>query len=293
MRLKQRTHNALSGWMFVLPWCIGTLIFFCIPVVLSFVFSIFEVDPSTFGFTFIGLEQYKGLFVEDAEFLPTLVSSVRDMVLSVALIVFFSLFIANILVQNFRGRLIFRTVFFLPFIISTSLVIYMIQGDEYIGDVINNASASQLQFTLLQGMLVSTNLSGGLADSILSILNGILNVSWKCGLQITILMSGLQNIPPSVKEAAQIEGATSWEYFWKIAFPMISPVFQLTLIYSVIDSFTDISNPMIGRIESLSDALNLSLSSSMACLYYGIVFVIVGVVFLLLRKRGFSYSDET
>lgn len=291
MKLNQCQKNAFSGWMFILPWCIGTLCFFIIPVVLSFVFSINEIDPATFRFTYIGFEQYKSLFVEDASFLPTLFGSIRDMILSVVMIVFLSLFIANILVQKFKGRVVFRAIFFMPFIISTGLAINIITGGEYIGDVMNTGNSSQLQFTVLKTMFESSNLSTDIVDTIMTVLNEILNVSWKCGLQITLFISGLQNIPTSVKEAAKIEGATAWEYFWKIAFPMISSVLQLVLIYSVIDSFTDVSNPIISRIESLSADLNLSLSSSLACLYYGIVFIVVGIVFLIIRKKGFSYSD--
>lgn len=291
MQIKQQTRNTLSGWLFVTPWCIGTFCFFLIPFALSFVFSIFEVNPADLSFSYIGFEEYKAFFVEDAEFVPTLFGSVGETVVNVAMIVFLSLFIANILVQNFKGRTFFRAVFFMPFIISTSIALQIIKGDSSLGDVVNNTQSAELQLDLLQTMFASTNMNSEIIDTIMTVLNSILNVSWKCGLQITLFMSGLQNIPTSVKEASQIEGATAWEYFWKVAFPMVSSVFQLALIYSIIDCFVDTANPIVGRINALSQGLHLTTSSAMACLYYGIVFVIVAVVFGIMYKKGFTYSN--
>ena len=121
--------------------------------------------------------------------------------------------------------------------------------------------------------------------------NTLFEISWKCGLQILIFMSGLQSISPSVKEAAKIEGATGWEYFWKVAFPMITPMIQLCLVYSIIDSFTDYSNSIIRRVYNLNNSFELAASSALAWIYYGVIFIIVGIVFLALRKKIFYYND--
>lgn len=153
------------------------------------------------------------------------------------------------------------------------------------------AQSSQLQLTIFRNILASANLNADISATLESMLNGMLNVSWKCGLQIVIFMTALRNISASVREAATIEGATGWEYFWKIAFPMISPVFQLNLIYSIIDSFTDYSNDIVAWIDGLASSIELTASTTLACIYYGIIFVIIGVLFLLLRKRVFYYTD--
>ena len=289
--LKRQTKTSLVGFAFILPWLIGAILFFMIPMVLSFVFSINKVNPETFEFTYIGFEQYKDFFVKDASFLPTLLTSVRDMLLSVVLVMFFSMFIARVLVDHFKGRVFFQTIFFLPFILSSSLVFYKVIGDQYMGDVAGSTQSFMFQLTLLRDILESANLGSDITNTVVSMLDSMLNISMKCGLQIVVFMAGLRNISESVKEAAKIEGATEWEYFWKIAFPLISPVFQLNLIYSIIDSFTDYNNPIVGYIEGYAHSLELTKSTALAILYYTLVFAIIGIVLLLMRKKIFYYVD--
>jgi ABC-type sugar transport system permease subunit len=213
------------------------------------------------------------------------------MLLSVSMVMFFSLFMANILVQNFRGQKLARTIFFLPFIVASGMVIAVIKGDVYSGDIMSTVQSSELQITVLRNILLSINLSDSVITTITTMFNSLFQISWKCGLQILIFMSGLQSISPSIKEASKMEGATGWEYFWKVAFPMISPIFQLNLVYSIIDSFTDYSNTIIKRIYNLSNNLDLSGSSALAWIYFGTIFIIIGLVFLLLRKKIFYYND--
>ncbi len=289
MKMSYQSKKAVYGFLFTIPWLIGAVIFFVAPVLLSFLFSINEVDSVSFQFTYIGFKQYSEFFVGNATFLPELTKSIRDMLLSVVMVMFFSLFIANILVAKFRGSRFFQTVFFLPFIISTSMVIYIINGSmEAGGDV---GQSMELQLTIFRNILASTNISADIGSTLEEMLNSMINVSWKCGLQIVLFMAAIRNISPSVKEAAVIEGATGWETFWKITFPMISPVFQLNLIYSIIDSFMDQSNGIVSWIEGLSSGLELTASTTLACIYYGIVFIIIGILLLLLRKHIFYYTD--
>jgi ABC-type sugar transport system permease subunit len=207
------------------------------------------------------------------------------------MVMFFSLFMANILVQKFHGQKLARTIFFLPFIVASGMVIAVIKGDVYSADIINTTQSSQFQITVLRNILHSINLSNGLITTITNMLNSLFEISWKCGLQILIFMSGLQSISPSIKEAAKMEGATGWEYFWKVAFPILTPIFQLNLVYSIIDSFTDYSNVIIKRIYNLSASHELSRSSALAWIYFGIIFLIIGLVFLLIRRRIFYYND--
>lgn len=289
--LKSQTRRSLVGFAFILPWFIGAVLFFITPMILSFLFSVNEVNPKTFEFSYIGFGQYKDFFVKDASFLPTLLTSIRDMLFSVVLVMFFSLFIARILVDKFKGRVFFQTIFFLPFILSSSLVFYRVLSDQYMGDVAGSTESFMFQLTLLRNILESANLGADITNIVVTMLDSMLNISMKCGLQIVVFMAGLRNISDSVKEAAKIEGATEWEYFWKIAFPLISPVFQLNLIYSIIDSFTDYNNLIVGYIEGYAHSLELTKSTALAILYYTLVFVIIGIVLLLIRKKVFYYVD--
>ena len=292
MRLRQSSKRAWVGFCFTIPWVIGIIFFFIIPMIQSFWYSISDTKiQETVVSTFVGFDQYKRFFFEDSNFLRDLLAEVGTMLLSVAMVMFFSLFMANILVQEFRGRLLARTIFFLPFIVASGMVIAIIKGDVYSGDILSTAQSSTLQITVLRNILLSINLSDTVINTITSMLNSLFDISWKCGLQILIFMSGLQSISPSIKEASKIEGATGWEYFWKVAFPMITPIFQLCLVYSIIDSFTDYSNKIISRIYDQNNSLELSASSALAWLYFGIIFLVIGLVFLLIRRKIFYYND--
>lgn len=292
MRLKQASKRSIVGFSFTIPWVIGVIYFFIIPMIQSFIYSITDIDiQKTVDYTFKGFGEYQRFFLEDSLFIRTLFNTVFGMLLSVSMVMFFSLFMANILVQKFHGQKLARTIFFLPFIVASGMVIAVIKGDVYSADIINTTHSSQFQITVLRNILHSINLSNGLITTITNMLNSLFEISWKCGLQILIFMSGLQSISPSIKEAAKMEGATGWEYFWKVAFPILTPIFQLNLVYSIIDSFTDYSNVIIKRIYNLSASQELSESTALAWIYFGIIFLIIGLVFLLIRRRIFYYND--
>ncbi|MBQ4153036.1 MAG: sugar ABC transporter permease [Oscillospiraceae bacterium] len=293
MRLTQVQRRTRAGICFLIPWLIGIVFFFIIPMCQSFWYSISEAEITDGGANFIytGFEAYEHFFIEDSLFIRELVNSIGSMLLSVAAIMFFSLFMANILVQKFRGQLLARVIFFLPFIIASGMVISIIKGDVYSGDIMDTAQSSTLQITVLRNILLSINLDNNVINTIVTMFNTLFEITWKCGLQILIFMSGLQSISPSIKEASKIEGATGWEYFWKVAFPMITPMVQLCLVYSIIDSFTDYSNTIIKRIYELNNSFELASSSALAWIYYGIIFIIVGIAFLVMRKKIFYYND--
>ena len=292
MHLNHAGKRSLAGFSFTIPWVIGAIYFFIIPMAESFWYSVTSIEiGETVTFTFKGFNEYVRFFVEDSLFIRSLFNNVFSMLLSVSMVMFFSLFMANILVQNFRGQKLARTIFFLPFIVASGMVIAVIKGDVYSGDIMSTVQSSELQITVLRNILLSINLSDSVITTITTMFNSLFQISWKCGLQILIFMSGLQSISPSIKEASKMEGATGWEYFWKVAFPMISPIFQLNLVYSIIDSFTDYSNTIIKRIYNLSNNLDLSGSSALAWIYFGTIFIIIGLVFLLLRKKIFYYND--
>lgn len=281
------------GLLFTLPWLIGALIFFVFPVIQSFLYSITKMDPlKMISLDFVGFTTYKDLFVSDTKFMTTLFSNIGSMVINVLLCIVFSLFVSVILNQKFRGRMLARAVFFLPVIVASGVVISIIRGDLFAQTSLQGAvRGSQFQVEVLQNILYSFNMDDSTITMIMSIINNLFEVVWRCGIQILIFMAGLQAIPPQVKEAASIEGATSWEYFWKITLPMITPILQINIIYSIVDSFTDYSNEMIKRIYSLTSELNFSKSSAISWLYFGIIFIIIGVVFFIMNRKTFYYVD--
>ena len=182
-------------------------------------------------------------------------------------ILIFSLFIAVILNQNFRGRTLARSIFFLPVLIATGPVISIINGDMTSQGISDASQFSTLFKTDLVSELMEFlglyNINQTVTELIETITSDVLNLVWNSGIQILIFLSALQNIPPSAKEAASMEGATAWEFFWKITFPMISPMILANLIYTVIDTFIDSENPVMSLVLAQSRALKYGLSAAM------------------------------
>ena len=107
----------------------------------------------------------------------------------------------------------------------------------------------------------------------------------------TIFSAALQNIHPSVREAAEVEGATAWEFFWKITFPYVSPFILANFIYTVIDSFTSPMNTVMARILDMKSQWSFGYASAMAWIYFAIVLGVIGLVSLVI-SRGVYYEVD-
>ena len=281
-RMRYESKKNLYGFLFVVPWLFGFLYFFAMPAVQSILFS---VSSKTDMKTFIGFENYRYLFQTDPNFTQDLMKSVLSSFSGLVLIIAFSIFMAGILVQNFKGRLAARAIFFLPVIITSGAVLGIIKGDSFSQQLLqSNVQARQFQLTVLENILMNAHLGSDTTDMIIGVLNSIFDVIWKCGIQILIFMAGLQAIPASVKEAAKVEGATGWEFFWKITFPMLMPLIQLNIVYTIIDGFTDYSNPIIRRVFSLNQKMDYTFSAATAWAYFLIIIVLVVLLYWILSR---------
>ena len=129
---------------------------------------------------------------------------------------------------------------------------------------------------LLSGMAVGGDLVGLVTDTI----NRIYDIVNRSGVQMLIFLAGLQSISPAIYESVQIDGATAWETFWKITFPMITPMILVNAVYTIIDSFTTNSNTVMTFIANIysSKANGNVLSSAMSWIYFLIVILIIAAV---------------
>lgn len=299
IHMSYEKKKGLYGYGFVALWFIGALMFFIVPLLQSFYYSFHNVAPEVGEVSVTALVDnltgekniflnYKTAFMTDPKFRQYLVEVLQDMALSLPVIVVFSLFVAIIINQKFRGRTFARAVFFLPVIIATGPVYAIITGDL---ETSGNNSAEQFS-TMFEADMVDQLLEFvgiyGFGDTftemLTTITSDILNLVWKCGIQIIIFLSALQGIPPSAKEAAAIEGATSWEFFWKITLPYISPMIVVNIVYTVIDSFTDPTNEVMGRLLEIQSEWRYGLSAAMAWSYFGIILVVLGIIFAIMNK---------
>lgn len=275
------------GRIFILPWLVGFVYFFAIPLISSFWYTLNTIELGAGGLDlqWAGLENYIYAFAKDAKFTRNIVESLVDIVYQVPIIVFFSLFIASILKADFKGRSLMRAIFFLPVIISSGVVITILK--ENVLSTASGEASFLFQTGGITTMLVDAGLSVPFVKLITDIISQLLDLTWKCGVQILLLLSALHSIPDSMYEAADIEGATAWEKFWKITFIMISPTFILAILYSVIDYFTDYSNQVMRMIVENSNQGKFEYSTTISFIYFVAVMVIILIVNKFLAKRAF------
>jgi len=293
-RLSFPKKQAWAGRLFILPWFIGFIFIFCKSLIMSFIYSVSKITIGNTGFltTFVGFKNYIYAFKSDANFTKVLVDTLITMLYQVPLILIFSLIIASILNQKFKGRVVARAIFFLPVIIATGQVISIMRGDIFSQQLFSGERSSSL-FTVMgiQSILVNSGLSLTFANSIILLINSIFDVAWKSGIQILLFLAALQTVPRSLYEVSEIEGATAWEAFWKITFPMISPILVLNLVYTIIDNFTDYSNKVMMMASTLAKGMKYEYSATITWIYFLIIVIVLGIVGLTTRKRVF-YIDE-
>ena len=296
-------RKARAGYFFVAPFIIGIVLIY-IPILLDSIwFSFYHTESIQVGnayediYVSDGLTYYRNA-IGNSDFISALLDGLQKIVFEVPAVVIFSLFIAVVLNQKMLGRAVFRAIFFVPVIISTGFMETLLAGDvvsdsmaggtdDGSGEAAGSGIISMLD---VQSLFGEMKIGGELVTYVVAIVNGIYEYINYSGVQMLIFLAGLQSISPSIYEASQIEGATGWETFWKITFPMISPMILVNSIYSVINAFTRTSNPTIkyilnvGEDQTVSSALTTLTTEKSAQLwiYSIVVIVIIGAVAAIL-----------
>jgi len=282
--------DAIAGLLFILPWLIGAIFFFMKPFITVILYSFFDVPSSGYlsESTFAGFEMFVRVFTEETTFIRSIFESIAGIFGTAIFVIFFSMFVALILKSKFRGRVLVRAIFFLPVIIATGPVMSIINSESIAQSLMSGDSTSMMfQVTSIEEILVQIGLSQELTNLFSTMVSQIFNLSWKSGIQILLFLAGLQNVPNHLYEAADVEGASGWEKFWRITFPMITPILLLNTVYTVIDGFTDYSNSTIQQIVEHTQSLRLSYAASLGTSYFLIVFLIIIVIYLILNRRSF------
>lgn len=296
-RISYEKRKALYGYGFIGVWLVGTVIFFLVPLLTSFIWSFCDVTIDTGNSTlkWVGFENFVYSLTTDPKYTESLKETLLETLWKTPLIVIFSLFIAVILNQKFRGRALARAIFFLPVIIATGPVYAIISGDISSTGNTGAAQFSTMFSTNMVGELLQFlgiyGISEDMGTMISTISDNIFGIVWSSGIQILLFLAALQTIPTSAREAAQLEGATAWEYFWKITFPYVSPFILVNFIFTVIDSFTNPTNAVMKRILALRDDWQFGVISSMAWLYFGIILAAIGIVAFIANKMIY-YETE-
>jgi len=292
--------NARAGYLFCLPFIIGFILFMFLPLLESFVmiFNKVTIDVVNFGFKrdYIGFGNVQRALMIDPEYNRLLVEELLRMLLVVPAIIIFSLFVALLLNQEFKARGLVRAVFFLPVILSSGVLVNIETNSALLQSIAENIQKSNLMKTSVTSVLEDILVIEGAGMSrfmsyIFQIVNQIYIIAMASGIQIIIFLSALQTIPSSIFEAAKIEGATSWECFWKITFPMVSSLIIVNVVYSVVDFFLRTDNLVMERILLvLNQQLDFGFSAAMAWIYFLIVMLVIGITMALVSKKVYYYE---
>ena len=286
--LMRKKHH--YGRMFLLPWIIGVLLFFLIPLIQSIMYSFENIKLSDIDNPeFVGLSHYITIFKVDPNYLDNVAKSLSSMLYTMPIVVILSLFFAVILNQEVRGRMIARAVFFLPVIIASGVVmdLLMSNGSNNNGTALSTAmgqdrSISSIDFSEI---LVDLGLPLNITNLLKNYITRIFNLTWSCGIQILLFLAGLQSIPEQLYEVSKIEGASSWEEFWFVTFPMLGNVTFLVLIYTFVDLFTVLDNPVIKQAYNLIQSNSVyDESSAMLWAYFLCAGTVAGLVLLLYNR---------
>lgn len=301
------TKKKCFAYILLIPFFLGFILFFLRPLFLSFYYSLnsMNLSGSEIVYQFQGFKKYYEALFVNASFRTELLASLRQLLLNVPMIMFFSLFIATLLNKNFYGRDFTRVILFLPVIISTGILL-QIENSDYLmnqaqsliasGATESVEEASTYSTSLgLKDLLLNINLPSKITEYMTEIINNFYIVLTSSGVQIVLLLAAWQSIPPSLYEASAIEGATAWEDFWKITIPMISPYIFVCTIYTIVDTFTSPNNSLVPFIQDIASGqmMDYGLASAMSWIYFLMVSICLGLVAILfLRGKLVVYQER-
>ncbi|MCI8464084.1 MAG: sugar ABC transporter permease [Lachnospiraceae bacterium] len=289
-------RKAIAGYLFIAPFIAGFLVFMVKPMFQSLYMSFCDVQlgPGGFNYVFAKLFNYDRALTVDTEFNRLLTEELSRMFINSLAIMVFSFFVALILNQKFKGRALVRAIFFLPVILSSGVILGVEFNNSLLSgmqEVIENSTNGSSITDAIQEILITAGIGTRAFETVFEIVDGVYDVAIASGIQIIIFLSGLQTISDSMYEAADIEGCTSWEKLWKITFPMISSLFLVNWIYTIVDFCMRSDNEVMEKIsEAMIVNLNYGFASAMAWIYFATVLVIIGISSGIISKGVYYYD---
>lgn len=299
-RMSLAKKRAVTGYLFILPWILGFLIFFLRNFIKTVQYSMSEVtiDPiAGYEVVYKGISNFKNALTVHASFNRMLAESMGNILIDVPLIIFFSLFVAILINKKFPGRTLVRAILFLPVIMATSAVTkaldssvtQMMGGISSAAVLTENSQAAGFNGSYLMDFLTEFGMPVKLVDYIVDAISRIFDIVRASGVQILIFLAALQSVSASLYEVAKIEGATAYETFWKITFPMVSPLIITNVVYTIVDLYSQ-SDIITMASQTAFTEMNFGLSSAMSLLSSASVSIILVVISVLISRKVFYYN---
>ena len=269
-----KQEDSFAGYFFSAPWVVGFLIFIIIPMAFSLYWSFTDYrvtskDPATW----IGLENYTTLILKDESFRASIINTLYLTVIGLPLQMGVALLLAVLLNQKIRGERIFRMAFYLPVILGFNTAVLLCwrlmlnTGTGIINQLIRSITTAvpalgYLNRAIIYAQEVVTAFFLGLSSGKFNLLTKVIEAGfpaanrvplwvqsplwskmsvillmvWGCGAMMLIFLAGLNNVPKELHEAAQVDGATRWQRFWKVSFPLLTPYIFYNLVVGLINS---------------------------------------------------------
>lgn len=299
-KLSLKNKRALTGLIFISPWLFGFLYFYLRGILQTLEFSLSDVSAlETGGFTtsFIGLDNFQFAFFQDPEFNQIIVNTVVDILVDVPLIIFFSLFIAMLLNGKFRGRTVMRAIFFLPVIMNAGAINSALEfaqqnimgGVSPVSSEVAAATTEGLNLNTIMMTFTDIGFPVAILEYITGAVSRIYLIVRASGVQIVIFIAALQSIPHALYEVAEIEGATAYETFWKITFPMVSPLILTNIVYTIVDSF--VQSEVVEKTQTVAFTnYNYGAGSAMSLVSTILVCIILGISGYIISKKTFYHN---
>ena len=292
--------RARTGTLFILPFIIGFIFFMVRPLILSLQMSLNEVNlirGGGFTMTWNDFYNYHYALQTDPNFNQYLVEEIGRMAVNTIATLVLSFVIAVILNQKFKGRILCRIIFFLPVILSSGVLPGIESSNEFynmmtdIGKSVQDSSGVNVSLAL-QELLQVSGVAGDIFDVVFQMIDAIYDIVMASGIQIIVFLSGLQAISPSLYEAADVEGCSAWDAFWKITFPMVSPLLLVNCIYTIIDFFMKNDNRVIEKINDVMYGVRMDFgaASAMSWIYFGVALLFIGISTLIITRAVKSYE---
>lgn len=281
------TLKSRYGYIFLAPWIVGMLIFFIVPILQSAYFSFADITIGDGAITkFVGLENINYLLFKDTKYVNNLIAAFTDMFISVPFILLVSLILAVLLNNKFRGRLFFRSLFFLPVIIAGGSVLEL-----YLSAASGNATEVAVNESVSFGMVDFSAIFSALnlpaaVETYLSVgLDNLFMLVWQSGIQIILFIAGLQSIPDLLYEVSEVEGATKWEEFWFITLPSLGRTMFLVIVFTIVENITKSNNKVIEQGYKFFNSLSFGRGSAALWLYFLVVGIIVALILFIYNKK--------
>jgi len=274
-----------QGYLFMMPWIIGFVIFTAIPFIATIYLSFTEVRQTVLGFqiTFTGLDNYIMAFFENVEFVPAMIAFLGMIIPYTFVIVILSFVLAYLLNKITFLRGLLRTIYFLPVIIMSGPVMYqLIDSSTYAAQM-----DTFLEFSDIFIVQMVATYSRPFARVLIDIFEQLSIILWFTGIPIILFINGLQKINPNLYEAAQIDSANSWQIIWKITIPIIKPLVLVVTIFTIANLGTFSINPVYDLIKKATENTSggLGIAATFSWIYSFVVLIIIGIAFIIFRNR--------